>query len=182
MGRTLLTAFLILAIIPLSAISWYATLRGRQDIQREVTAKLSAVAALMGTQLRRCTERCAADLALVAALPVTQENVNVLLTDPSFTIEGQRSGVGTDPARDALRAQLQTMLSQTPSFQRLVVLDSEGKVLVSTDPQAENTRLELQLDSTAPPPSEGSEAAPPLSEGSEAADDGALMLVQTITG
>jgi len=162
LGRTLLTAFLILAIIPLSAISWYATLRGRQDIQREVTAKLSAVAVLMGTQLRRCTERCAADLALVAALPVTQENVDALLTDP----------VGTDPARDALRTQLQTMLSQTPSFRCLAVLDSEGRVLVSTDPQTENTQLELQLDSAAPSPSEGSEAA----------DGGALMLVQTIAG
>jgi len=162
LGRTLLTAFLVLAIIPLSAISWYATLRERQDIQREVTAKLSAVAALMGTQLCWCTERCTADLALAAASPAIQENVDVLLTDP----------VDTDPARDALRLQLQTMLSQASLFQRLAVLDSEGNVLVSTDPQVENTQLEPQLDST----------APFSSEGSEATDGGALMLIQAITG
>jgi len=41
LGKTLLTAFLILAIVPLSTISWYATQRERHDIQREVTAKLS---------------------------------------------------------------------------------------------------------------------------------------------
>ncbi len=162
LGRTLLTAFLILAIIPLSAISWYATIRGRQDIQREVTAKLSAVAVMIGAQLSRCTERCTADLALVADLSVTQENVDALLT----------GSVGADQAGDALRAQLQTLLSQTPSFRRLAVLDSEGKVLVSTDPRTENAQIELQLDST----------APISSEGSEADGGGVLILVQTITG
>ncbi|MFO7742875.1 MAG: hypothetical protein R6X31_11240, partial [Anaerolineae bacterium] len=46
LGRTLLTAFLILAIVPLSGLSWYATRRERRDIQREVTAKLSAIATM----------------------------------------------------------------------------------------------------------------------------------------
>jgi len=135
LGRTLLTAFLILAIVPLSAISWYATIRGRQDIQREVTAKLSAVTTMMETHVCQWIEHCAANLAFVAALPVTQENVNVLIADLA----------GTDPARSALRLRLQTMLSQDSSFRRLAVLDSEGKVLASTDPQTEDAWAEQIL-------------------------------------
>ncbi len=132
LGRTLLTAFLILAIVPLGAISWYATLRERQDIQREVTAKLSAVAAMVETHVRQCVEHCAADLSFVAALPATRESASVIAADSA----------GADLARDALRLQLQAMVSRNPSFRRLAVLDSEGKVLLSTDPQTEGARLE----------------------------------------
>ena len=132
LGRTLLTAFLILAIVPLGAISWYATRRERQDIQREVTAKLSSVAVMMEMQVHQWTEHCASSLVYLATLPATQDNVNVLVADAATAT----------PARDALRLQLQTVLLQDSSFRRLAVLDSEGRMLVSTDPQTEGTRVE----------------------------------------
>jgi len=131
LGRTLLTAFLILAIVPLSAISWYATLRERQDIQREVTAKLSSVAAMMEMHIHQWTECRVAGLVFLAALPTTWENVNALVADVA----------DVNPPRHALYLQLQTMLSQDLSFRRLAVLDSDGQVLVSTDPQAEGIRV-----------------------------------------
>ncbi len=135
LGRTLLTAFLILAILPLSAVSWYAIMRERRDIQREVTAKLSSVAAMMETQVRQWAEDRVADLALLAALPATRENVSVLITNAA----------AASTARDALRTRLHAVLEQDLAFRRLDVLDSEGRVLVSTDPQAEGSLEEQAL-------------------------------------
>ena len=166
LGRTLLTAFLVLAILPLSAVSWYAITRERRDVQREVVAKLSSVATMMETQVRQWVERRAADLALLANLPATRENVSVLTVNaggPSTgsprlrsgqagqapsTLRlrsgqagsGQGSGHNASAARDTLRTQLRVVLEQDPSFRRLDVLDNEGRALVSTDRSAERSR------------------------------------------
>ncbi len=126
LGRTLLTAFLILAIVPLSAISWYATVRERQDVQREVTAKLAAVE----VQGHQWVERRVASLAFLAVLPVTRENVNTLVAPPG-TSESIASAHNTAAARDALYLQLQSLLAQDLAFGSLAVLDSEGDVLIS---------------------------------------------------
>ncbi|MFN3761813.1 MAG: hypothetical protein ACK4WK_01265, partial [Anaerolineae bacterium] len=62
LGRTILTAFLILAIGPLSVVSWYASTRHRQNIQEEVTGKLVALAALKEAQMSRWLEEQSAAL------------------------------------------------------------------------------------------------------------------------
>ena len=134
LGRTLLTAFLILAIVPLSTISWYATQRERRDIQTEVTAKLSSAAAMMEAQVRQWVEVRIADLALLAALPATQESTTALVT----ANRNGRDATEANAARGVLRAQLHALLAQDPAFRRLAVLDSEGWALVSTDPQTED--------------------------------------------
>lgn len=56
LGRTLLTAFLVLALLPLSTVSWYATNRSRLNIQQEVTEKLRSIAALKEAQIARWLE------------------------------------------------------------------------------------------------------------------------------
>ncbi|MBN1977118.1 MAG: GAF domain-containing protein [Anaerolineae bacterium] len=131
LGRTLLTAFLVLAIVPLSAISWYATLRERYDVQREVTAKLSAVE----VQGHQWVGRRVASLAFLAAFPATKENLNTLVaTLDSSNGPGETSAnitADADAARDALYLQLQSLLSQDPVFCSLAVLDRAGEVLVS---------------------------------------------------
>jgi len=66
LGRTLLTAFLVLAILPLSAISWYATTRSRQNIQQEVLGRLSSIAALKETQILDWAEAQQAQVAALA--------------------------------------------------------------------------------------------------------------------
>jgi signal transduction histidine kinase/HAMP domain-containing protein len=53
LGRTLLTAFLVLTILPLSIVSWYASSRSRLNIQEEVTEKLISIAALKEAQISR---------------------------------------------------------------------------------------------------------------------------------
>ena len=53
LGRTLLTAFLILTILPLALIGGYVTQYYRQNLQEEVKSKLQAVATLKGEELRQ---------------------------------------------------------------------------------------------------------------------------------
>ncbi len=53
LGRTLLTAFLILTILPLTLTVSYAVQQNRQNVQREVESKLLAVATLKGEELER---------------------------------------------------------------------------------------------------------------------------------
>jgi signal transduction histidine kinase len=126
----LLTAFLVLAIVPLSAITWYATQRERRDIQREVTAKLSSVATMMETQVSQWVEYRSGNLALLAALPTTQESVSTLVTNPAA--DSEHSTADASIAYDVLDARLRTLLAQDPAFYRLAVLDSAGCVLIST--------------------------------------------------
>jgi signal transduction histidine kinase/HAMP domain-containing protein len=143
LGRTLLTAFLILAIIPLSALSWYATRRERQDIQREVTAKLSSLAAMTEVQVQQWAGDRAADLELLATLPATHENTSAL-TNPAL-----HSDDDAEQNRDALRALLNALLKQDGAFRRLAVLDSTGKLLVSVD--ASNTEEQIESEMTSLP-------------------------------
>jgi signal transduction histidine kinase/HAMP domain-containing protein len=146
LGRTLLTAFLILAIVPLSAISWYAIVRERHDIQSEVTAKLSAVE----VQSHQWVERRVASLAFLAALPATQENVSILVT----TSESTAPAHNTATARDALYLQLQSLLAQDSVFRSLAVLDREGDVLVSAGSAGEGS-----LPEQVPVPEAGQDVA-----------------------
>jgi len=53
LGRTLLTAFLILTILPLALIGWYASRQNRQNLQAAVIQKLRAIATLQVEILRR---------------------------------------------------------------------------------------------------------------------------------
>jgi len=57
LGRTLLTAFLILTILPLALIGGYAAQNNRDSLQKEVKSKLQAVATLKGEELRQWLER-----------------------------------------------------------------------------------------------------------------------------
>ncbi len=143
LGRTLLTAFLLLAIVPLSAISWYATMRERQDIQREVTAKLSSVAVLVEARVCQWVETHAEALAFLVALPDTRENIGALIANPSVSATGrsnepsEQSVTGSATPRDVLRARLRTALEHDAALRRLAIVDSEGRVLVSSDAQGE---------------------------------------------
>jgi signal transduction histidine kinase len=56
LGRTLLTAFLILTILPLALIGGYAAQHNRRNLQQEVKSKLQAVATLRGVALRQWFE------------------------------------------------------------------------------------------------------------------------------
>ncbi len=124
LGRTLLTAFLIMAIVPLSTLSWYATRRERRDIQREVTAKLSSVATMMEGQVREWTQGCLGSVRLLASIPSARDSAVALVRDSERAEEG----------RDVLRSQFEAVLKRDQAFRRLAFLDLQGQVLVSTSP------------------------------------------------
>jgi len=127
LGRTLLTAFLVMAIVPLSCLSWYATRRERRDIQREVTAKLSSVATMMEAQVGEWTEGHVDALGILASVPSARAAAADLVANTARA----------EQARDTLRDQLNGVLQQDSAFRHLTFLDSEGQVLVSTDPLAD---------------------------------------------
>ncbi len=52
LGRTLLTTFLILAILPLALVGWYAVRQNRLNLQNEVTHNLAVIAALKAQDLQ----------------------------------------------------------------------------------------------------------------------------------
>jgi len=122
LGRTLLTAFLVLAIVPLSTLSWYATHRERRDIQREVTAKLSSVATMMEGQVRDWTQARLSTLQILASVPSAQHDAVALA----------RGAERADDARDRLHSQFEAVLGRDQAFRRLAFLDVQGQVLVST--------------------------------------------------
>lgn len=62
LGRTLLTAFLILTILPIAVIGGYAAWQNRRNTEQEVGARLVAVAAFEGEALRRWVGGVTAEL------------------------------------------------------------------------------------------------------------------------
>lgn len=139
LGRTLLTAFLVLAIMPLSALSWYTTRRERRDIQNEVIAKLSSVAVVIEVQIQRWAEDRVEKLALLADMPVTQD-----LTAASLT---PSAGSDYATAQSALHTQMQVLWKQGVDFHHLALLNREGEVLTSAGASKGEISLDLMPSS-----------------------------------
>lgn len=104
LGRTLLTAFLLLTILPLALIGGYAAQNNRDSLQKEVKSKLQAVATLKGEELRQWLARNGQRLQLSA---LEKENLSEARRDAWWAgISEQNSdllGVAfVDPAGRAL--------------------------------------------------------------------------------
>lgn len=100
LGRTLLTAFLILTILPLTLTVGYATQQNSQNLQREVENKLLALATLKGEALRRWLD-----------------DLQKLLTF-SIALDGGPSGEGYE-------SWWLTLHEQLPDLMGVVVLDQD---------------------------------------------------------
>lgn len=103
LGRTLLTAFLILTIVPLSVIGVYAVRQSRENVEREVGAKLLAIATLKAENLADWLQQ----LRRVEVLqPLTLDTAE---TQPSsqVVVSGTHRVNGSDPQAwwDALERQ-----------------------------------------------------------------------------
>ncbi len=159
LGRTLLTAFLILTILPLALIGGYAAQNNRDSLQKEVKSKLQAVATLKGEELRQWLARSHQQL-LLSALEkesfsdaghdawwavVSEQNPDLLgvtLIDQdgqSLWMMGVCRGapLAREPAssltasdKDASFPQGQFVLSRTDSNLWLLVGDTEQRTLV----------------------------------------------------
>ncbi|MBN2004978.1 MAG: GAF domain-containing protein [Anaerolineae bacterium] len=100
LGRTLLTAFLILTILPLTLTVGYATQQNSQNLQREVENKLLDVATLKGEALRRWLN-----------------DLQTLLTF-SIVLDG-------GPSDEGYEAWWLTLHEQLPDLTGVVVLDQD---------------------------------------------------------
>lgn len=121
LGRTLLTAFLVMAIVPLSIVSWYTIHQERHDVQREVTAKLSSVAGIMEAQVRQWVESRSTQLALIAALPSVKESTSAMINKSKTS----------DIDSNNLQSHLHPLLTQDPAFRCVALHDDRGHVLLS---------------------------------------------------
>ncbi len=100
LGRTLLTAFLILTILPLTLTVGYATQQNSQNLQREVENKLLALATLKGEALRRWLD----DLQKLLVF--------------SITLDG-------GPSHEGYESWWLTLREQLPDLMGVVVLDQD---------------------------------------------------------
>jgi len=122
LGRTILTAFLVLAIVPLSVVSWYASTRHRQNIQEEVTGKLVTIAALKEAQMTRWLE----EQTSILDAPDFQATV--------LQVTGRGPG--------EIRSTLATLASQS-GFEDLGLLGPQGRVEWAGDASWEGTGVVL---------------------------------------
>lgn len=123
LGRTLLTAFLILAILPLSIVSWYATNRSRLNIQQEVIEKLNSIAALKGEQFSRWVEEQIA-----------------MLTEPALVSQVEASLEAGEVEMDPVRVHL-TEIARQRGFLAIGLVDPQGQVVCASDSAWEGERL-----------------------------------------
>ena len=124
LGRTLLTAFLVLTILPLSVVSWYATNRSRLTIQHQITEKLLSIAALKEVQITRWVEE-------------TQDVVEVLAEEEAVSRALQALEAGdVDTARQSLGD-----VAAGYALAGVALLSGDGRVWVSTSPFQEGAIL-----------------------------------------
>lgn len=124
LGRTLLSAFLLLTIVPLAAISFLAVNWARRDLQREVAANLNVVAQLRETEIEARIKSLTLQLDALADDP---DNRRVFLVPLSVD----------SPDTEAKSAIEQTLKAarKTGVFQEIGFLDMKGQVLVATNAQ-----------------------------------------------
>jgi signal transduction histidine kinase len=135
LGRTLLTAFLLLSIVPLSLVSFVAATQARHNTQRELEEKLLTIAAVAQSQIDAWLLEQQHMLASVAdEIAASQASAESSLTDagsksPSLNAESSR-----DPPQllsDALLATNRDHQSHNATVLGWVLTDSLGQVVGS---------------------------------------------------
>jgi signal transduction histidine kinase len=109
LGRTLLAAFLVLAIVPMSTISFIAVNRTRQDMRQELMTRLTAMATLKEAQIQRWITERSRSLAVLSSKPDVQQAAMTLLTQ-------HPSSAAYDAAYTNLRDSLRAELMQDTGF------------------------------------------------------------------
>jgi signal transduction histidine kinase len=118
LGRTLLSAFLVLAILPMSIVSFIAVNRTRQDMRQELTARLTAVTTLKEAQIQQWITERSRSLAVLSSQPDVQQAAMTLLTQ-------HPSSAAYDTAYTNLRDGLRAELTQDTGFAVFFLLREE---------------------------------------------------------
>lgn len=143
LGRTLLAAFLVLAIVPMSTISFIAINRTRQDMRQELMARLTAVTTLKEAQIQQWITERSRSLAMLSSQPEVQQAAMTLLTR-------HPSSAAYDTAYTNLRRSLDAELTQDTSFAGFFLVhdeDSEEPLLAVVAPRQVSTDTTRPCDS-----------------------------------
>lgn len=124
LGRTLLSAFLLLAIVPLAAISFLAVNRVRRNLRQGVEAELAAVVRLKEAEIEAWTTSLTGQLDALADDPV---NRRVFLESLSTKFLGAEARSYVEQTLEAAR--------NAGVFEEIGLLDTDGQVLVAADGQ-----------------------------------------------
>jgi signal transduction histidine kinase len=155
LGRTLLTAFLLLSIVPLSVIGFVAATQTRRNLQRELEEKLVTIATLTESQIHDWVTNQQLILTILStglttksqdgdlpshdtpsstrsALSVQSENPGTTLTIPS-------SVYAQDVAQlSHFRDEIAEIQANNPASMAWLLLDQQGNVLAAQPPTLES--------------------------------------------
>lgn len=151
LGRTLLSAFLLFTIVPLAVISYLAVERAREDLRKEVSARLASVARLREAEIEGWVASLHGRLDVLALNPIDRQPLLTLLSGDTPSNE---TGIAVEQMLQAVQS--------SSDFMALGVVDAGGQALVSAG--------EYQLSAAAP------EHAAPGAAQLIKTDGGALLL------
>jgi diguanylate cyclase (GGDEF)-like protein len=134
----LLTAFMILVLLPATIISFSAVGMGLHNTRQQVIIQLQSVATLKDKQIDAWLESLRTHLASV----LYPHQVPRLL-DPILT--GEPGSDTYQRAYDELRIQFVQMATTTGLFEEVMLLDTQGRVLLSTE-RANEGQVHAMLD------------------------------------
>lgn len=142
LGRTLLSAFLVLSIVPLSLISFVAATQARHNLQTELEDKLITIAALTESRIHSWVAGRQLVFAILSNSLATEsdgENPALPSIDPTtsaYPTQALRSDE-EDPGGPLLVSRLTDQSTLVAWF----LADSEGRVLLAQPPDVESPVL-----------------------------------------
>ncbi len=139
LGRTLLTAFLLLSIVPLSLISLIASRQARYSLQNELREKLSSIAALTEAQIQ--SWMAAQQLVLTSFVVGLESDYSSSAAPFSPYSSALAQDLDEPRANDSTRSSSQTLFIsrleqkttrlrlENPAFKTIQLLDIQGQIL-----------------------------------------------------
>ena len=124
LGRTLLSAFLLLTIVPLAAISFLAVNWARRDLRQEVSAKLATVAQRKETEIEAWTASLTIQLDMLADSPANRQLFLAFLSADTLST-----------GMESLVKQTLEAARKVGTFEEIGLRDMSGRLLVATDAQ-----------------------------------------------
>lgn len=118
--------FLMLSLLTVSLVGIIAYTRAREALKQSIFTRLEAVATLKETTLNRWIDDQRRDVVFIAWLPEVGEQSGILLNSPPDSAEYQS-------AYAILSAYLKFLVTSTSDSAELLILNLDGKIVLSTD-------------------------------------------------
>jgi len=155
LGRTLLTAFLLLSIVPLSVIGFVAATQARRNLQRELEEKLVTIATLTESQIHAWVTNQQLILTILSkGLTTDFQDGDIPSNDTPSSTRSALSTQSDNPtstptipsfaqAKDItqlshFRDEIAEIQANNPASMAWLLLDQQGNVLAAQPPSLEN--------------------------------------------